>query len=129
MDIAKVQDWLEAIPSKSTRKSYKNGIKKFEEYYEKGIKTLVGSEKAGKSIEKFYVWLKEQGYTQNSCRNITNDAVQFLMYFNTPVKYRRSLGIYRTVPTTRNHRITFDQVQALAKVADLREQILLELVS
>ncbi len=126
MDMTKVTDWLEGIPSKNTRKSYKNGIKKFEKYYGLGIETLIGSKNAGRTIEKFYVWLKEKGYSQNTCRNVINTPIQFLKYFDTPVKYRRSLGMYKTVPTTRDHMITIDQVQEMAKVSDLREQILLE---
>lgn len=124
--MSKVKDWLEGIPSKHTRKSYKNGIRKFEEYYGKGIETLIGSEKAGKVIEKFYVWLKEKGYSQNTCRNIVNAPIQFLKFHGTEVKYRRSLGMYKTVPTTRDHRINIGEVQSMAKVADLREQVLLE---
>ena len=63
MNMAKVKDWLDGIPSAHTRKSYRNGIKKFEEFYGKGIETLVKSENAGRTIEKFYVWLKEKGYS------------------------------------------------------------------
>lgn len=34
--------------------------------------------------------------------------------------------MYRTVPTTRDHRAAIQEIQRMAKVADLREQILLE---
>jgi hypothetical protein len=30
MEMSKVDDWLEGIPSKATRKSYLNGLKSFE---------------------------------------------------------------------------------------------------
>ena len=124
--MAKVRDWLDGIPSAHTRKSYKNGIKKFEEFYGKGIETLVKSDNAGRTIEKFYAWLKEKGYSQNTCRNLVNAPIQFLKYFGTEVKYRKSLGMYKTVVTTRDHRVTIHEVQEMAKVADLREQVLLE---
>jgi len=126
LDMAKVKDWLEGIPSPHTRKSYKNGIKKFEEFYGKGIETLIGSKDAGRVIEKYYAWLKDRGHPQNSCRNYINAPIQFLRYFDTEVKYRKSLGMYKTVVTTRDHRITIHEVQEMAKVADLREQVLLE---
>jgi integrase len=128
MDMAKVDDWLSAIPSPYTRKTYKAGIKRFEEFYGEGIETLIGKsgEEAGRTIEKFFVWLKEKGHGQNTCRNLVNSPIQFLKYFGTEPKYRKSLGMYRTVPTTRDHRANVSEIQAMAKVADLREQILLE---
>lgn len=124
--MSKVNDWLEAIPSNNTRKSYKNGLKKFEKFYKKPIENLIESDNAGKTIERFFVWLKEQGYTQNTCRNLVNSPIQFLKYHGTEVKYRKSLGMFRTIPTTRDHRLSISEVQSMARVSDLREQILLE---
>ena len=63
MEMTNLNDFLEGIPSKATRKSYRNGIKKFEEFLGYPIEKLIGSSNAGKQIEKFYVWLKEKGYT------------------------------------------------------------------
>jgi len=128
MDMGKVEDWLSAIPSKYTRKSYKHGILKFEEFHGKGIETLIKSEDAGRTIEKYYAWLREKGYLQNSCRNLVNSPIQFLKYFHTTVEYRKKLGIYRSVRTTRDHRLSISDVQEMAKVSDLREQILLEVL-
>ena len=129
MDMTKVNDWLSAIPSKYTRKTYKAGIKKFEKFYGEGIETLIEKSniETGKIITKFYVWLKEKGHGQNTCRNLVNSPIQFLKFFGNEPKYRKSLGIYRTVPTTRDHRATIQEIQEMAKVADLREQILLEI--
>lgn len=128
MDMGKIEDWLSAIPSKYTRKSYKHGILKFEEFYQKGIESLIKSEDAGRTIEKYYAWLKEKGYVQNSCRNLVNAPIQFLKYFHTTVEYRKKLGIYRSVRTTRDHRLSISDVQEMAKVSDLREQVLLEVL-
>ena len=55
-----------------------------------------------------------------------NAVIQFLKFHGTEVKYRRALQIYKTVPTTRDHRVLISEIQAMAKVADLKEQILLE---
>lgn len=125
--MVKIEDWLSAIPSKYTRKSYKAGIKKFEEFYGQGIENLIGKsgEETGRVIEKFYVWLREK-HGQNTCRNLVNSPIQFLKYFGTEPKYRKSLGIYRTVATTRDHRTSIQEIQEMAKTADLREQVLLE---
>jgi integrase len=126
MDMAKVEDWLEGIPSPQTRKSYKNGLKKFEEYYGKGIETLIGSEDAGKTVEKFYVWMKDKGHPQNTCRNMTNAPIQFLKYFGTPVKYRKNLGIYNTTLTTRDHLLIVDEVRQMWQVASLEEKVMIK---
>ena len=126
MEMTKLTDFLEGIPSKATRKSYKNGIRKFEEFLGYPIEKLIGSSNAGKQIEKFYVWLKEKGYTQNSCRNIVNGPIQFLKFFDTQVKYRRSLGIYRTEISTKDHRLTVSELQEMGSVANLKEQVILE---
>jgi integrase len=128
MDMARMEDWLSAIPSKYTRKTYKSGIKKFEQFYEKSIEDLLSlsDEETGHIIEKFYVWLKEKGHGQNTCRNLINSPIQYLKYFGKNPKYRKSIGMYRTVLSTRDHMVTVNEVQEMAKVADLREQVLLE---
>jgi integrase len=89
---------------------------------------LIKSEESGKTIEKYYAWLREKGYVQNSCRNLVNSPIQFLKYFHTTVEYRKKLGMYRSVRTTRDHRLIISDVQEMAKVSDLREQILLEVL-
>lgn len=74
MDITRIDDWLSVIPSPYTRKSYKAGIKIFEEFYGRGIETLIckSGEETGRVIEEFYVWLKDKGRGQNTCRNLVN---------------------------------------------------------
>jgi integrase len=126
MDMAKVQDWLEGIPSPQTRKNYKNGLRKFEEYYGKGIETLIGSDEAGRVVEKFYVSMKDKGSPQNTCRNMTNAPIQFLKYFGTPVKYRRNLGIYNTTLTTRDHLLSVDEVRQMWQIASLEEKVMIK---
>jgi len=121
-----VDDWLATIPSEYTRKTYKAGVKKFEEFYGKGIETLIGSEDAGKIIDKYYAWLKNKGTPQNTCRNLVNSPIQFLKYFKTEVNYRNK-AMFKTVVTTRDHMVNISEVQEMAKVADLREQILVSI--
>jgi site-specific recombinase XerD len=126
--MGKMEDFLSTIQSPQTRKSYTNGIRKFEEFLKRPIEKVLGSADAGKSVEKFFVWLKSNSYTQNSARNMTNGPIQFLKYFDTQVKYRKSLGIYKTEITTRDHLLTAAEVQEMASVADLKGQIILELL-
>ena len=126
MDMAKIDDWLSTIISKHTRKSYRNGIKRFEEFYQKPIETLIGSQNAGKAIVKFFVWQKNNGRPQNTCRNTTNAPIQFLKYFDTAVKYPRNLGIYTTCLTTRDHRLNVDEAREMYQVGSLEERVMIK---
>jgi hypothetical protein len=64
-ELTKLEDFLSAVPSKNTRKNYLNGISKFEEYVGRSIETLLPGNGQGRIIEKYFIWLKEQGYMQN----------------------------------------------------------------
>lgn len=123
--MGQLEDFLETIASKHTRKNYVNGIKKFEEWYGDSITKLIKSPDATKTIEKFFVALKQK-HPQNTCRNVTNSPIQFLKYFGTDVKPRRALGIYRTEKAIGEHRLTIDEVQGMNAVADLKEQVILQ---
>lgn len=123
--MGKLEDFLETVSSKYTRKNYVNGIKKFEEWYGDSITKLVKSPDATKTIEKFYVALKQK-HPQNTCRNVTNAPIQFLKYFGTDVRPRKALGVYRTEKAIDDHRLTIDEVQKMARYADLRQQVVLE---
>jgi len=125
--LGKIEDFLEVIPSKYTRKNYKFGIKKFEEWYGGSITELIKSPQATRKVEKFYVALRQK-HPQNTCRNVTNSAIQFLKYFGTDVMPRRALGIYRTEKAIGEHKLTIEEVRRMAAVADLKEQIILEIL-
>jgi len=123
--LGKVEDYLETIPSEHTRKNYANGIKKFEQWYGDSITKLIKNPEATMTVEKFYVALKQK-HPQNTCRNMTNSAIRFLKYFGTDVKPRKSLGIYRTEKAIGDHELTLDEIQRMASVADLKEQVILK---
>jgi integrase len=126
MDMEKIAEFLSTIQSPLTRKSYVAGIRILETYLNKPIESLIGTEDQGRTIEKFYVHLKNKGYTQNSCRNLVNGVIQFLKFFKVPVTYKKSLGIYRTELTTRDKIVTIAEVRQMAEVASLKEMIVLE---
>lgn len=124
----KIDDWLSCIPSKQTRKCYKAGIKKFELYYKQPVESLLNlnDEELGHIIEKFYAYLTDNNVCQNTKRNVVNCTVQYLKYFGKNPKYRKALGIYKTVESTKDKKLLIGDIQELAKVSDLREQVLLE---
>jgi len=127
MEMSKVNDWLEGIPSKATRKSYLNGIKTFEKFYGKGVETLIGKKDAGKVVEKFFSWMKEtEGYKQNTARVKANAVIQFLKFHDTQVKYRKSIGIFNTEIAVGEHPLSVSELQEMGSVANLKEQVVLE---
>jgi site-specific recombinase XerD len=128
MNMQKVEDWLGTIPSNSTRKNYINGVKKFERFLKAEIESVLDKDdtELGHLIEKFHVWEREQNIPQNSIRCTVNGVLQYFKYFGKNPRYRKALGIFRTTMSTKDRKITIAEVQELGKVADLREQILLE---
>jgi hypothetical protein len=89
--MARIDDWLSAIPSKYTRRIYKIGIKKFEEFYRKPIEDVLNlsDEETGHIIEKFYAWLEDRGHGQNTCRNLINSPLEYLKHFGKNPNYRK----------------------------------------
>jgi site-specific recombinase XerD len=126
--MVKLEDWLGTIPSPMTRKSYRHGIKQFERFLNADIETVMSKDdtELGHILEKFYVWLKNEGKTQNTARSTFNCPLQYMKYFGKNPRYRKALGIFRTTMSTRDHKLTIGEVQEIAKVSDLREQTLLE---
>lgn len=126
-DMSKVNDWLGTIPSPHTRKNYLNGIRRFEEFYQKPIENLLKLDdtELGHVIEKFYSHLK-QNHPQNTCRNLVNCPIQYLKYFGKNPKYKKSLGIYTTTLTTRDHLLTVDEAKEMWKIASLEEKVMVK---
>jgi len=122
--LGKVEDWLETVPSKYTKKNYKAGIKRFEAWYGKSIVNLIGGPEASKVVEKFYCFLKEK-FCQNTARNQSNAVIQFLKYHNTPVKVRRDL--WHTEISLKDHPLNIDELRRMNSLANLKEQLVLEL--
>jgi len=122
--MGKLEEWLEVVPSKNTRKSYVYGVSVFETWYRDSITKLIKSPEATRTIERFYVYMKER-HPQNTCRNITNSAIQFLKFHGTEVKPRKSLGIYNTERALGKHLVTISEVQKMASLANLKEQVML----
>lgn len=91
------------------------------------VETLIGKpDEATKIIEQFFCWRKENK-CQNTARNQTNGVIQFLKHFKTEIKLRRALNVYHTVATVRDHQLTIAEVQKMASISDLREQLLLKI--
>lgn len=118
---------LERFQALKPEKNYRNGIRRFEEFYQKPVESLLelSDTELGHIIEKFYSHLK-QNHPQNTCRNLVNCPIQYLKYFGKNPKYKKSLGIYTTTLTTRDHLLTVYEVREMWKIASLEEKVMMK---
>ena len=120
-----MSEFINSRLSKATRKSYSNAMKAFEKWYGKPISELLNEPDPSKTIEKYYIQLK-QNHCQNTCRVKVNPLIQYLKYNNIQLNIRKQLGIYRTEITTRDHILTIDQCRSMWQIADLENKILIK---
>lgn len=120
-----MKTFLDSLVSPQTRRSYKRGIEKFLEYYGKDLKTFLKVRDPSKIIERYYVWLRKK-YSQNSCRALANPIIQYAKYNNIQLNIRKSLGIYHTTITTRDHMLIVDEARALHEVGSLEEKVIVK---
>jgi len=120
-----METFLESLVSQQTRRSYKRGLGKFLEFYGKDLKTFLKEKDPSKIIERYYVWLRKK-YTQNSCRALTNPIVQYVKYNGVQLNIRKSLGIYHTTLTTRDHMLQVDEARAMYEVSSLEEKVIVK---
>jgi integrase len=119
------KDFLDSLVSPKTKKSYKHGLKVFEEFYRKPAQALLKEKDPGKIIEKFSVWCLKR-YVQNSRRAVVNPIIQYCKYNDIEPKIRKSLRIYRTTTTTRDHILTVDEVRRMYKIGDLEDKVMVK---
>jgi len=120
-----MKTFLDSLVSPQTRRSYKRGLEKFLEYYDKDLKTFLKARDPSKIIERYYVWLRKK-YAQNSCRALTNPIIQYVKYNGIQLNIRKSLGIYHTTLTTRDHMLQVDEARAVYNVGSLEEKVLVK---
>jgi glutaredoxin-related protein len=120
-----MKSFLDSLVSPQTRRSYERGIEKFLEYYGKDLKTFLKARDPSKIIERYYVWLRKK-YSQNSCRALTNPIIQYAKYNNVQLNIRKSLGIYHTTLTTRDHMLQVDEARAMYEVGSLEEKVIVK---
>lgn len=131
------KDFLQSL-SKNTRKSYKTGLRKFEQYFGKSVDEILklreqdlGSDdmhqrrRCEKEIEKFHQSLLDKGYRVNTARTMTLGIIQIFRFYDMPIKKRYGSKISRTVISTRDHMLTIFDIRKMYKVGDLRARTLL----
>ena len=103
-----VQEFLDSLPSRGTKKVYKMGLKKFLEWYGKSAEEVLKERKDDltqrpnedlvtyrnrasnytKIIERFHAHLVDEGYKINTAKSLTNGIRQLFRYYQMDIKVR-----------------------------------------
>jgi len=144
-----VEEFLDTIQNPSTRKGYRQGIKKFREYYGKTAKEILNqrkddlTQKTGenlieyknravrfsKEIEKFHSYLLDKGFATNSARNYTIGIRQLFRFYQMPVQIRAGSKVTKTVKTSKNFPLRIEHVRRMFEIADIRERVILSMAT
>ena len=144
-----VQEFLDSLPSKGTKKIYKMGLKKLFEWYGKTPDQILQERKDdltqrpnedlvtyknrashySKIIERFHSHLLDKGYKINTAKSLTNGLRQLFRYYQMDIKVRNGSSINRTVKTQRNFPLTIEHVRKMYEVANFRERVILSMAT
>ena len=144
-----VKEFLDSVQNPNTRKGYRQGIKKFCEYYGKTAEEILNqrkndlTQKTGenlieyknravrfsKEIEKFHSNLLDNGFSTNSARNFTIGIRQLFRYYQMPVQIRAGSKVTKTVKTSRSFPLRIEHIRKMFAVADLRERVVLSMAT
>lgn len=122
----KIDEFLQMYPRQNTKNTYLTGLKRFEKWYGDSVTKLIGSEEAERTVEKFFIYLKENGVPQNSRRIFVNSVKVFLKFHGTEIRLRKGLGASKMQKARGQHRLRIEELQRMSSVASLYEQIVLE---
>jgi integrase len=144
-----VQEFLDSLPSKGTKKVYKMGLKKFFKWYGKTPDQVLQERKDdltqrpdedlvtfknrasnySKIMERFHAHLLDEGYKINTAKSLTNGIRQLFRYYQMDIKVRSGSSLNRTVKTQRNFPLTIEHVRRMYAVADFRERVILSMAT
>ena len=144
-----VQEFLDSLPSKGTKKVYKYGLKKFFEWYKKTANEVLEERKSDltqrpnedivtyrnrssnyeKIIESFYNYLIDKGYKINAAKSVTHGIRQLFRYYHMDVRMRKGSNVNRTVKTQKSFPLTIEHVRKMYAVANFRERVLLSMAT
>jgi integrase len=140
-----VKEFLDSVINPNTRKGYRVGIKKFQEWFGKSPREILEARKDDltqrpkedliefrnraarfeREIEKFHGYILNQGYTTNTARGLTIGIRQLFRYYQMPIRMRAGSRVTKTVKTTKNFPLRIEHVRKMFEVADLRERVIL----
>ena len=144
-----VKEFIDSVINPNTRKGYRVGIKKFQEWFGKSPREILEARKDDltqrpgedlieyrnraarfeREIEKFHGHLLNQGYTTNTARGLTIGIRQLFRYYQMPIRMRAGSRVTKTVKTSRNFPLRIEHVRKMFDVADLRERVILSMAT
>jgi integrase len=144
-----VQEFLDGLSSKGTKKVYKMGLKKFFEWSGKTPEKVLEERKDDltqrsnedlvtyknraskyqKILERFHSHLLAEGYKINTAKSLTNGIRQLFRYYQMEIKVRNGSNLNRTVKTQRNFPLTIEYVRRMYDVANFRERVILTMAT
>ncbi len=144
-----VNEFLDSLSSKGTKKIYKMGLKKFFNWSGKTGDEILKDRKDdltqrpnedlvtyrirasnySKIIEHFHAYLLDEGYKINTAKSLTNGIRQLFRYYQMDIKVRNGSSLNRTVQTQRNFPLTIEHVRKMYGVANFRERIILSMAT
>jgi integrase len=144
-----VQEFLDSLSSKGTKKVYKMGLKKFFKWSGKTPEQVLMERKDdltqrpdedlityknrasnySKIVERFHAHLLDEGYKINTAKSLTNGIRQLFRYYQMDIKIRNGSNLNRTVKTQRNFPLTIEHVRKMYDVANFRERVILSMAT
>ena len=144
-----LQEFLDSVQNRNTKKGYRHGIKKFCEWFGKSAEEILEmrkddlTQRAGenlieyknraarfaKEIEKFHSYLLSQKYSTNSSRNMTIGIRQLFRFYQMPVRMRAGSKVTKTVKTSKSFPLRIEHVRQMFRVTDLRERVILSMAT
>ena len=144
-----VQEFLDSLPSRGTRKVYKYGLNKFLEWYGKTGKEVLEERKDDltqrpnediftyrnraanyeRIIESFYNHLIQKCYKINAAKSITHGIRQLFRFYHMDVRMRSGSNVNRTVKSQKSFPLTIEHVRRMYAVANFRERVILSMAT
>lgn len=129
-------EYVKKSRSKNTLKMYRNGLKKFSEWYGKTLNEILKErvndwisrdvfrkKRFARKLEEFHAHLIKDGYSPNSATYYTQGLRALFAFYEMSVK--TSNDISKITPTTRDYVPRVDQYARMYKVADnLRDKLI-----
>ena len=140
-----VQEFLDSVSNRHTKKEYRYGVKKFCDWFEKTPEEILKMRKKDlmprvnediiesknrakrfeKEIEQFHAHIIDKGYSINTARTSTLGIRQLFRYYQMPIQLRTGSRVSKTVKTTKSFPLRIEHIRSMFAVADLRERTLL----